>query len=195
MKVCKFVYQTSSTLSSKYKISDHQDVHFISFAVVQWVNALSRPLYKDIIIESLRFCQQRKGLNVYAYVIMSNHVHLIASAKDGFKLSDILRDLKRHTSKAILEAIQNNPQESRREWMMWIFKSAGKANLNNKDYQFWQQDNRPIQLSTSEMAEQRLDYIHQNPIHERLVAEAHHYIYSSALDYSGGKGLLEIAFL
>jgi hypothetical protein len=65
-------------------------------------------------------------------------------SKRRLYLSDILRDLKRHTSKAILEAIQNNPQESRREWMLWIFKSAGKSNTNNKDYQFWQQDNRPI---------------------------------------------------
>lgn len=195
MKVCNFRLQNHQPLSSKYKISDHQDAHFISFAVVQWVDALSRPIYKDIIIEALRFCQEKKGLNLYAYVIMSNHVHLIASAKEGLKLSDILRDLKRHTSKAILEAIQNNPQESRREWMMWIFKSAGKSNTNNKDYQFWQQDNRPIQLSTSEMAEQRLEYIHQNPVQERLVGEAHNYIYSSALDYSGGRGLLEIYFL
>lgn len=126
---------------------------------------------------------------------MSNHVHLIASADEGFDLSDILRDLKRHTSKALLETIQNNPAESRREWMLWIFRSAGKSNVNNKDYQFWQQDNRPIQLSSPEMVEQRLEYIHQNPVHERLVAEAHHYIYSSAADYSGGKGLLEMDFL
>ncbi len=182
-------------MSSKYKISDHHDVHFISFAVVQWVDALSRPAYKDILIDSLRFCQQKKGLKLYAYVIMSNHVHLIASAKEGFNLSDILRDLKRHTSKALLEAIQNNPTESRREWMLWIFKSAGRGNTNNKDYQFWQQDNRPIQLSSPEMVEQRLEYIHQNPVQEQLVAEAHYYIYSSALDYSGGKGLLEIEFL
>ena len=79
--------------------------------------------------------------------------------------------------------------------MLWTFKSAGKSNVNNKNYQFWQQDNRPIQLSTAEMVEQRLEYIHQNPVHERLVTEAHYYIYSSAADYSGGKGLLEIDFL
>jgi hypothetical protein len=103
--------------------------------------------------------------------------------------------VKRHTSKALLGAIQNNPAESRKEWMLWTFKSAGKSNVNNKNYQFWQQDNRPIQLSTAEMVEQRLEYIHQNPVHERLVTEAHYYIYSSAADYSGGKGLLEIDFL
>lgn len=79
--------------------------------------------------------------------------------------------------------------------MLWMFRSAGKSNTNNKDYQFWQQDNRPIQLSSAEMVEQRLEYIHQNPVQEQLVAEAHHYIYSSAADYSGGKGLLEIEVL
>lgn len=182
-------------MPSKYKISDHQDIHFIGFAVVQWVDTLSRPAYKNIIIDSFKFCRQRKGLNLYAYVIMNNHVHLIASAKEGHNLSDILRGLKRHTSKALLEAIQNNLSESRKNWMIWIFKSAGNSNSNNKDYQFWQQDNRPIQLTTSEMLEQRLEYLHENPVKEGVVFEAHHYIYSSAVDYSGGKGLLEIDFL
>ena len=181
-------------MSSKYKISDHQEVHFISFAVVQWVDALSRPHYKDIVIDSLRFCQQKKGLILYAYVIMSNHIHLIAAAKEGYSLSDILRDMKKHTSKALLAAIQNNT-ESRKDWMMWIFSSAGKYNSNNKEFQFWQQDNRPIQLNTSEMVEQRLNYIHNNPVLAGLVKEAEHYPYSSATDYSGNKGLLEIEFI
>jgi REP element-mobilizing transposase RayT len=162
---------------------------------VQWVDALSRPYYKDIVIDSLRFCQQKKGLILYAYVIMSNHIHLIAAAKEGYNLSDILRDMKKHTSKSLLAAIQNNNIESRKDWMMWIFSSAGKFNSNNKEFQFWQQDNRPIQLSTSEMVEQRLDYIHNNPVVEGLVKEAEDYPYSSAADYSGGKGLLEIEFV
>ena len=79
--------------------------------------------------------------------------------------------------------------------MLWLFASAGKRNSNNTYYQFWQQDNRPIELSTNEMMDQRLDYIHDNPVKEGLVYEPEHYIYSSALDYSGGKGLLEIELL
>ncbi len=88
-------------MSSKYTISDHQAPHFITFATVQWVDALSRPIYKDIIIDSLKHCQEYKGLILHAYVIMNNHVHLIASAEEGYNLSAILRDFKKHTSKKI----------------------------------------------------------------------------------------------
>ncbi len=182
-------------MPSKYTISDHQAPHFITFATVQWVDALSRPQYKEVIIESMRYCQKEKELILYAYAIMSNHIHLIAAAEEDFNLSDILRDFKKHTSKALLREIANNPGESRRDWMMWIFKSAGTKNSNNKNYQFWQQDNHPIHLSTNEMMDQRLDYIHNNPVKEGIVYEAEHYRYSSAPVYSGQKGMLEIKFL
>jgi putative transposase len=59
-------------MSSKYKISDHQAMYFITFATVEWVDALSRALYKDIVVSSLKFCQKEKGLLVYAWCIMSN---------------------------------------------------------------------------------------------------------------------------
>ena len=183
-------------MSSKYKISDHQKPHFITFATVQWVDALSRPIYKDVVIESLAYCQENKGLVLFAYAIMNNHVHLIASAKDGHNLSDILRDLKKYTAKKIIDLIESDDgMESRRGWMLWLFESAGKKNSNNKKYQFWQQDNRPIELSTNEMMDQRLEYIHNNPVVERIVNEAEHYVYSSAVTYAGGKGLLEVEFL
>lgn len=179
-------------MPSKYKIIDHQAPHFITFAVVEWVDALSRQQYKDIIIESLRHCQQAKGLILYAYVIMNNHIHLIVSANEEFNLSDILRDMKKFTSKALIQQISGNMQESRRKWMLWLFKSAGMRNSNNKNFQFWQQDNRPIELSSNAMIDQRLDYIHQNPVKEGIVYQPEHYVYSSAIDYLGGKGLLEV---
>jgi REP element-mobilizing transposase RayT len=182
-------------MPSKYIISDHQDVHFISFASVQWVDVLSRPLYKDIVIDALRYCQKEKGLILYAYVIMTTHIHLIAAARDGFNLSAILRDLKKFTSKRLYEAVQENPEESRKSWMLWLFRSAGQANPNNKNFQVWQQDNRPIQLSTVEMVRQRLDYLHNNPVEEGIVFEPENYVYSSAGDYSGRKGMLEIEYL
>lgn len=178
-----------------YKIYDSQALHFVTFSTVQWVDALSRPTYKDIVIDSLRYCIVNKGLILYTYVIMSNHVHLIISAKEGVQLSDILRDLKKFTSKHLIEAIENNPQESRRSWMLWLFRAAGQANTNNQNYQFWQQDNHPVQLSDNQMMEQRLYYIHENPVKAGLVLEPHHYVYSSAIDYAGGKGLLDIVFI
>ena len=123
---------------------------------------------------------------------MSNHVHLIAAANYKHNLSDILRDLKKITSKKIISNINHNPHESRRKWMLWIFQSASRFNSNNTHYQFWQQDNRPIELSSSEMLYQRVDYIHMNPVKEGLVFQPDYYRYSSAVDYAGGKGLLEL---
>ena len=88
---------------------------------------------------------------------MSNHVHLIIGTVDK-KMEDIVRDIKRHTSKTILKAIANNPQESRKEWMLWMFERAGKHNPNNEIYQFWQQNNQPIELWSNEVFDQKLDY-------------------------------------
>ena len=182
-------------MPSKYKIYDHQDIYFITFSVVEWVDALSRPYYKNILVDSLRYCQQHKGLIIYAYVIMNNHVHLIASAAKEYNLSDILRDRKKFTSKKIIAAIKDNVQESRKRWMLWIFRSNGQRNSNNEIYQFWQQDNHPICLDSEYLIDQRLNYLHNHPVAESIVEEAEHYIYSSARDYAGIKGLLEVVLL
>ncbi len=93
---------------------------FVSFAVVEWVDVFTRKEYRDILLDSMRFCQESKGLLLHGWCIMSNHVHLIASAKNE-NLSDILRDLKKFTSKQIMTSIMKNETESRREWMLAIF--------------------------------------------------------------------------
>jgi len=182
-------------MPSKYKIYNHQDIYFITFSVVEWADALSRPYYKDILIDSFHYCQKHKGLIIYAYVIMNNHVHLIASAAEEHNLSDILRDLKKFTSKKIIAAIEENVQESRKSWMLWLFRSNGQRNSNNEIYQFWQQDNHPVCLDSALLMDQRLNYLHNNPVAEGIVEEPEHYIYSSARDYAGIKGLLDIVLL
>ena len=127
--------------------------------------------------------------------MMSNHIHLIAQAEEGKELSGIIRDLKRHTSKELIKTISENIQESRKEWMLAIFKNAGQYNSNNKDFQFWRQDNKPIELWSNEVMEQKLDYIHNNPVEAGIVEQAHEYLYSSARDYAGLKGLLTIELI
>ena len=123
---------------------------------------------------------------------MSNHVHLLASSKQEHVLPDIIRDFKKYTSKQVLQAIQENEQESRREWMLSIFKKAGEYNSNNVDFQFWRQDNKPIELTDNEQIEKALDYVHYNPVEAGIVDEPHHYVYSSARNYSGSKGLISV---
>lgn len=130
-------------MSRNWHIYNQQGLQFISFATVGWIDVFTRPLYKNIIVESLGYCQKEKGLELYGWCIMTNHVHIIAKAKQGYELSNILRDFKRHTSKTILQAIIDNSQESRKEWMLSIFNSAGSYNSNNTNYQFWRQNNKP----------------------------------------------------
>src|SRR5690606_38956630 len=141
--------------------------------------------------ESFKYCQINKGLEIFAWVLMTNHFHLIASAKPGNKLEHILRDLKKITSRRIIKAIIDNQQESRKEWMLSTFERYGKYNSNNTHYQFWQQDNHPLELWNQEVIKQKLDYIHQNPIKSGFVVETAHWKYSSAIDYAGGKGIID----
>lgn len=182
-------------MPSKYKITDPEGIYFITFAVVEWVDVFTRPDYTTILIDSLQYCIEKKGLILHAWCIMPSHVHMIASATEGFMLSDILRDLKKFSSKKIIEAILDHPKESRRYWMLWLFKQAGERNPNNVHYQFWQQDNHPVGLNTNEMLDQRLNYLHNNPVTAGFVHEPQHYAYSSAADYCDMPGLLKVHLL
>ena len=178
-----------------YKIRDQYAVHFITFAVVEWVDVFTRKTYVDILLESLRYCIANKGLKIHAWCIMSNHVHLIASATDG-NLSDVLRDFKKFTSKSIIEAIETGKDESRKNWMLWIFKKAGEKNSRNSSYQFWRQDNHAIYLDTVPFTLDKLNYLHNNPVKAGIVEKAEDYLLSSARDYHYGKGgLLPIEHL
>jgi hypothetical protein len=118
------------------------------------------------------------------------------SAVNG-DLSGVLRDLKKYTSKKIIVAIQENPVESRKDWMLNIFTEHGGKNNRNKDYQFWRQDNHPEELYSTKFVCQKRNYIHQNPVEAGIVEMPEHYLYSSAKDYSSGKkcGLLDVVFI
>jgi putative transposase len=176
-------------MSRKYKFRDQSANYFVSFATVFWVDVFTRREYKELIVDSLNYCTINKGLIIYGWVIMSNHVHLIIGTSD-MKLQDIMRDLKKYTSKAIIDAIKANPQESRKEWMLNMFASAGFKNSNNKCYQFWQQHNQPIALNNADIFEQKINYIHENPVKAGYVDNAIDYPYSSARDYADEKGLV-----
>lgn len=182
-------------MSSKYKFRDPDSIYFISFSVVNWIDVFVRNTYRDILIDSIVHCQNKKGLVVHAYVIMTSHVHMIISRKGSNALEDIMRDLKKFTSYKIVGAIMQHPRESRKEWLLKMFEENGRKNPNNTKYQFWQQDNHPIELTDNKMIEQRLIYLHENPVKAGFVRLAEEYTYSSANDYAGVKGYVEIDLL
>lgn len=182
-------------MSEKYKVGEDAMAHFITCTVVGWVDVFSRAQYKDIVISSLAHCIAHKGLRLHAYVIMTNHLHLIVSS-DTHQLSDIIRDFKKYTSKQIIAAIAANDKESRKAWMLNLFAFAGRGNSANTTYQFWQHQYHPVALDTTEKLEQLLAYLHNNPVRAGLVLSAEHFTYSSAITYyHQQKGLLPITLL
>ena len=182
-------------MSSKYKFHDPDACYFVTYTVVDWVDLFTRNVYKDILLESWRYCQQQKGLLIHAYVIMTNHVHMIISRKSDVKLESIMRDMKKFTSSKLLEAIKKEP-ESRREWMLRLFRQAGEENSNNKIFQLWQQDNHPIECGGVNVLRQKMDYLHENPVRAGFVEKAEDWTYSSAGHYyCGKKSLIELSYV
>lgn len=123
---------------------------------------------------------------------MTNHLHLIARTREGHHLSDFLRDFKKFTSKRISGAIQEEP-ESRKDWITYRLKFHVHFD-EKRNYQVWKEGNEAKEIVTNDFLNQKIEYIHQNPVKAEIVFEPEHYIYSSAIDYAGGKGLLEIIF-
>ncbi|MEA3495814.1 MAG: transposase [Bacteroidota bacterium] len=174
-----------------YQILNQNGLYFLTFQVVGWADVFSRKDYRDIIIDSFTHCRKNKGLLLYAYVIMTNHVHVIMQSKKN-NLSDIVRDLKKYTSKEILKSIANNKKESRKGWLNMIFQYYGKFNKRVGNIQFWTHDNHAVELYNNEMIDSRLNYIHENPVKAGWVINPEDYLYSSARNYAELESLIEI---
>ena len=185
-------------MSRKYKFHDNDKLYFISFATVYWIDVFTREEYFQVIIESWKHCQEKKGLEIYGWCIMPSHIHMIIGSKKN-KLEDIVRDMKKHISMILKSTIKNNIYESRKEWMIWLMERAGKKNSNNKDFQFWQQHNKPLEIKDQEMFDKMITYINQNPVAAGFVISPEYWKYSSSRDFcepefNMGKGLIELSY-
>jgi len=176
-----------------YKIRDQAATHFLTFSIMGWIDVFSRQRYRDIILDSFQFCRSKKKLQIGAFVIMTNHVHTIWTAPDA-NLSDIIRDFKTHTSKTISNSIAEEP-ESRRDWLQYMFHYYANASPANDLYKVWTGNNHPEEITNDSFLKTKLNYIHENPVRARFVAEPSHYLYSSAANYEGKTGVAEIDLL
>ncbi|WP_198931780.1 transposase [Labilibacter marinus] len=144
-------------MSRGWKFHNPAGVYFVSFAVVEWLDVFTRNEYKNIIIDSLQFCRKEKGMEIFAWCIMTNHVHLIFRSVKGQKPDLLLGDFKRFTSKEIVKAIIGNPRESRKEWLLEQFEKAGAKASNVSKYQFWRHDNKPIELWSNNVIDEKIN--------------------------------------
>ena len=165
--------------------------YFLTLTVVNWIDVFTRKNHRDAIISCLKYCQKEKGLIIFAYCIMSNHMHIIANAEEPFLLKDTIRDFKKFTSKKIVSQIQNEP-ESRREWMLKLFEEEAEPSKRHKYYKFWQEGNHAIELFNEKFVWDKINYIHNNPVEAGLVKQAHEWVYSSASNYLDLESILEV---
>jgi REP element-mobilizing transposase RayT len=158
---------------------------------VYWLDVFARQTYFDILAESINYCRAKKGMELFAYCFMPSHVHLIfRSGNDN--PDGLLRDFKSFTAKKIIEAIENNPQESRKEYLLWFFEKAAKKKENGSKYQFWQHHNKPIELWSDKVIKEKIDYIHNNPVECGFVTNAMDWKYSSARNFQDDHTVLVI---
>jgi len=178
-------------MSEKYKIWDQKKAYFLTLTIVGWIDIFTRKSHKLIIIDSLRYCQKEKGLELFGYCLMPSHLHIIARAEDQYSLSDIMRDFKKFTSKALINNIINGT-ESRKDWLLEYFRKAGENVRGIKNYKIWQEGNHPEEISSNKFFDEKLDYIHYNPVDELIVERPEDYFFSSARNYAGLSNPLNI---
>ncbi len=173
-----------------YQIEDQAGCYYLTFQVIDWIDIFTRNNYCKVILDSFEYCRQNKGLQLWAYVIMTNHVHVIVSAKNE-NLSDVVRDFKRHTATTILKMIDDK-KESRRTWMLNLFEFAAKRHKRSSKYQFWTHENHAVSLESELFLRQKMSYLHLNPVRAGFVDHPNHWMYSSQRNYFELDSLIDI---
>ncbi|WP_127133074.1 REP-associated tyrosine transposase [Pseudoflavitalea rhizosphaerae] len=172
---------------SELRKANYDGLFFNTLTVVDWIDVFTRSIYSDLIIKNLSYCQQFKGLELFAYVIMSNHLHLISSARDG-NLNELLGDFKSFSAKDIIYTIEKNEKESRKDWLLHMFRYHARFSKRHGEYAFWRPTSHAIEIRGHNMLQQKLRYVHENPVRAGYVQEPEHWVYSSACE----RGFLKV---
>ena len=170
---------------SRYKIYEPTHPHFITCTVLNWIPLFTRKESVDILLDSFRYLQITDNLIIYAYVILENHIHIIAQSDD---IAKTMAKFKRHTARELLKLLQRENVKTILEQLAFY----KKAHKSDRQYQVWQEGLQPKFIQTDAIMKSKINYIHQNPVKRGYVDEASHWRYSSARDYEGRDGLLKI---
>jgi len=170
---------------SRYKIYEPTHPYFITCTVLHWIPIFTRTQSTDILFDSLKFLQKSDNLKITAYVILENHLHMIVSSDD---ISKTMAKFKSYTAKELINLLQKSNAKTILEQLAF-YKKAHKTETT---YQVWQEGIQPKLIVDEKMMIDRINYIHNNPIKRGYVEEAKHWRYSSARDYEGISGLIEI---
>ena len=170
---------------SRYRILNKQSPHFMTATINHWLPLFTRPATVNIVLDSWRFLQQEADFTLYGYVILENHLHLIAGSED---LSRDMQRFKSYTAKAIIAVLEQQRSFNILE-LLALFKRRHKT---ESTYQVWEEGNHPQIIETEAVMRQKLEYMHQNPVKRGYVDLPEHWRYSSARNYAGQEGLIEV---
>ncbi len=170
---------------SQYKFFDNHGPYFLTATIVNWLPLLNTPAVVEILLDSLKFLQQQKRLTLYAYVIMENHLHLIASA---LNMSKEMGDFKSYTARRIID----HYREQGAEHILAQLALHKQPYKPDRHYQLWQEGSHPQLIQGMAMMQQKVTYIHYNPVKRGWVDDPAHWRYSSARNYAGMEGLLAV---
>ncbi len=180
-------------MTSGCKIDKQDANYFMTFTIVQWLNILEEYKHKMIICDSLNYCVKEKNLEIYAYVIMSTHMHLFAKSRQN-DLSGFVRDFKKFTANELINSYLERNDEKSKD-ILNRFAFAANKHSRNKKHQVWMQNSYPEEIYSPKFTLQKVRYIHKNPVVAGIVDRPQDYFFSSAVDYFGGKGPVEVTML
>lgn len=183
-------------MNQENKNLEKQDCSYLTFNTVDWVDVFIRPAYKQIITDALNYFIEKKGFTVYSWCLMTNHLHLLAKAKDGSGLAMIEKEFKKMTTNHIMEAFDLEP-ELRRDWIMQRFENFSQSLKKIEKFQLWQSCSNPAFIDFKQVykLQERVLYIHENPVRDKIVANPEEYLFSSAGDYAGKKGMVKVSVI
>jgi REP element-mobilizing transposase RayT len=167
-------------MRSRYKVVESEGIYFLTSTIVHWIPVFTSRDACDIVIDSLAYCRKAKGLRIYAYVIMENHVHLVADAPD---LSGVMQSFKRHTARALIA----DAEVKRKDWLLNQLTYYRQKHKEDSDYQVWQEGVHPQLVLDDAMLWQKVEYVHNNPVRRGYVDAVEHWRYSSARCYVAGE--------
>ena len=164
---------------SEFLKTEPGKAYFMTVTVEGWGDVFTRIEYKEEVVQSLKYCQEHKGLERYAWVVMTNHLHLIAKAGDA-DVGKVMWAFKSYSAKRMPDDIRSNPKESRRERMASTFEFLSRKRKKDSQATFWRTGIHPVELYSYDVICQKVNYIHENPVRAGIVTKPEHYLYSSA---------------
>jgi REP-associated tyrosine transposase len=170
---------------SRYRVFETEYPYFLTWTIVGWLPVFTRPEAVEIVLDSWRFLQRARGFRLFGYVILENHLHLIASATE---LAKVVKESKSYTARRLIELLEHRAADV----LLKQLRSQKLAHKTESDFQVWQEGSHPEQIQGDEMMWQKIEYIHNNPVQRGYVDDPLYWRYSSARNYAGQPGLIEV---